>query len=88
MENIYLLMRKSGGVPEASWLVIVFPKNWRSHSSGNFSTGQGDIMVLAEVPPHPNGKVGFQVKVTFYICGNFHCPDDLANHQKLKIIQK
>ena len=37
MENIYLLIRKSGGVPEDSWLMIVFPKNWRSHSSGNFS---------------------------------------------------
>ena len=30
-------MRKSGGIPVASWLMIVFPKNWMSHSSGNFS---------------------------------------------------
>ena len=30
-------MRKSGVIPEASWLVIVFPKDWRSHLSGNFS---------------------------------------------------
>ena len=37
MENTYLLIRKSGGVPEASWLTIMFPKNWISHSSGNFS---------------------------------------------------
>ena len=30
-------MRKSGEIPEDSWFMIEFPKNWRSHSSGNFS---------------------------------------------------
>ena len=37
MEGTNLLMRKSAGVPEASWLATMFPKNWISHSSGNFS---------------------------------------------------
>ena len=37
LENTHLLMRKSAGVPEASWLATMFPKNWISHSSGNFS---------------------------------------------------
>ena len=39
----------------------LFQKGWIS--------GQGDILVLADVPPHPslrNEKVGFQVKVTFW----------------------
>ena len=30
-------MRKSDEIPEDSWFMIEFPKNWRSHSSGNFS---------------------------------------------------
>ena len=34
---IYLSMRKTGEIPEDNWFMIEFPKNWRSHSSGNFS---------------------------------------------------
>ena len=58
MENTYLLMRKSGGVPEASWLTIMFPKI-------GYPTHQGTSL-HCHLPP---SKIPKRIEVTQHTIG-------------------
>ena len=53
----------------------------------------GLCLASGDQPSNLSYKIAKNVKIMaaksyFCISGNFHCSDDLADHQKLKVIQK